>query len=511
MKRVPVASLLSLFAMLAAPVLAQTATAPCSAATLSGTYSLTLTGRAIAASGNLNALFEGIGTATYDGVSKVTFSGTDDSISATGQSFTYSGTYTMTSNCAGTITLNTGDHASFSLITWSSGQQFDISGTDTTTGTAPVYVWGGSGSSVVPPGCATASVSGPYTYEVTGNTIAAGAQADASNEAGTLSFDGQGNLLSASYTVSSSHTAAASGSATGAYTVSSNCTGTVTMKDSVSGTVRTLNFVINGDYGQNLRVLESSSTFIGSGTAHNAFDNPSQSIANVANYAYGATPPGSVFTLFGLNLATKPGSAQSVPLPQTLQGASVLVNGNPVPLFYADTMQINAQMPWETQGGSVASVTVKSGSATSNAAAVYVPANGTPGISFQSGTNRAVVVNKDSTLNASNNPAAVNDEVVAYFTGGGPVNPSGKLTTGAASPAGLSPVTDPNASVTVGGVAANVIYIGLTPGSVGLYQANFNVPQLAKGTYAVVITISGTASNTLLGSQDPNPVMTVSN
>lgn len=58
-------------------------------------------------------------------------------------------------------------------------------------------------------------------------------------------------------------------------------------------------------------------------------------------------------------------------------------------------------------------------------------------------------------------------------------------------------------SITVGGVAATIDYIGLTPASIGLYQANFNVPQIDKGTYPVVITISGNASNA--------PVMSVSN
>jgi uncharacterized protein (TIGR03437 family) len=57
---------------------------------------------------------------------------------------------------------------------------------------------------------------------------------------------------------------------------------------------------------------------------------------------------------------------------------------------------------------------------------------------------------------------------------------------------------------------ASIKYIGLTSGSIGLYQANFIVPQLAKGTYPVVITIAGQASNTL-GGPDPNPVMTISN
>ena len=39
---------------------------------------------------------------------------------------------------------------------------------------------------------------------------------------------------------------------------------------------------------------------------HAAFLNPTQSIGNVASYAINATPPGSVFVLFGGNLATRP-------------------------------------------------------------------------------------------------------------------------------------------------------------------------------------------------------------
>jgi len=92
--------------------------------------------------------------------------------------------------------------------------------------------------------------------------------------------------------------------------------------------------------------------------------------------------------------------------------------------------------------------------------------------------------------------------VVAYFTGGGPVQASGKLVTGQPAPPGLSPVTGQN-SVTIGDAAATVVYMGLTPGSIGLYQVNFIVPQLPRGTYPVQIKITGQASNT--------PVMTISN
>jgi len=43
----------------------------------------------------------------------------------------------------------------------------------------------------------------------------------------------------------------------------------------------------------------------------------------------------------------------------------------------------------------------------------------------------------------------------------------------------------------------------LTPGSVGLYQVNFTVPSIAKGTYPVQINIAGQLSN--------EPVMTIGN
>jgi len=91
-------------------------------------------------------------------------------------------------------------------------------------------------------------------------------------------------------------------------------------------------------------------------------------------------------------------------------------------------------------------------------------------------------------------PAHVGDVVVAYFTGGGPVTASGVWTTGDASPLGKSPVTSSN-SVTVNGTAAQVQYVGLSGGLVGLYQANFVVPQVTAGNHPLVITVNGVTSN----------------
>jgi uncharacterized protein (TIGR03437 family) len=467
----------------------------CSASSLSGSYTLTLSGRGISPQGSFTGSFQSVGTATFDGQGDVTLAGTANTNLAQAQAFSYTGTYTISSNCSGTLTTTTAGAATFSLVVWGSGTQFNIVGADAN------YIYSGSGTTNQPPLCGTPTLSGEYTFTASGFTASGGVPNGSQDEAGAFEFDGQGNVT-AKYTDTQGGTTPVSVSltATGTYTVSAFCLASASLTDS-AGNANALNFVIMGLHGENMDLIAASSPFVRTGSGHSAFLNPSQSVGNVASYAYSATPAGSVFVLFGQNLSTKPAQPVKLPLPTKLLNTSVTVNGELAPLFYVDSGQIDAQMPWDIPGNSVASVIVTNGDSSSNAAAVYVPATGTPGISEYS-NDRAVVVNPDGSLNSSAAPASIGDELVVYFTGGGPVQASGQLTTGAASPGGLSPVTGDN-SITVGNVAATVKYMGLTPGSVGLYQANFIVPQIAKGTYPVVITIDGQASN--------NPVMTVSN
>ena len=464
----------------------------CSAASLNGTYSLTLSGRGISAAGAFSGSYQAVGTATFDGQSSVTFSGTANTNQVAGKAFSYAGSYAIPSNCYGTITFVTGSTATFTLVAWGNGVDFNITGADAN------YVYSGSGNNTRPP-CATATLSGTYLYTASGFTMSGTTQTGSADEAGVSQFDGQGNVT-ATYIDSSAGTAQTSITATGTYAVTSACLASATLMDS-NGHTNTLNLVITGNYGAAANLIEANSQFVRSGSAHAAFLNPTQSIGNVASYAVNATPPGSAFVLFGIDLATKEAQAISVPLQTTLLATTVTVNGKAVPLFYVSPGQIDAQMPWEIPGGTVASVVVTNGKSTSNAAAAYVPVTGTPGISVYN-TNRAVVTNADGSVNTPTSPASVGDEVVAWFTGGGPVQAAGPLVTGAPAPDGLSWVTG-DYTVTVGTVPATVDYIGLTPGSIGLYQVNFTVPSIAKGTYPLQIDIAGQASN--------KPVITVGN
>ena len=81
-----------------------------------------------------------------------------------------------------------------------------------------------------------------------------------------------------------------------------------------------------------------------------------------------------------------------------------------------------------------------------------------------------------------------------YLTGQGAVEPP----VATAAPAPTSPLARATYPVTatVGGQPADVIFAGLSPGSVGLFQVNLRLPLLDPGSYPVAIAVNGITSNT---------------
>ena len=212
--------------------------------------------------------------------------------------------------------------------------------------------------------------------------------------------------------------------------------------------------------------------------------------ANAASGDTKAAAPGSLVSIYGSGLAQSTATAASFPLPETLAGASVSINGSLAPLLYASPTQLNVQVPFEAAAGagtigvSVNGIGVGTAALTVQAAA--------PGI-FTLGQGRAAVRNQDNSVNSASQPASVGSIVTAYVTGLGAVDNA--VATGAATPG--SPFANATAAVsaTVGGMAAAVSFAGLAPGYAGLYQVNLMVPALAAGDYALQITAGGTASN----------------
>ena len=54
--------------------------------------------------------------------------------------------------------------------------------------------------------------------------------------------------------------------------------------------------------------------------------------------------PGGIVTIFGEGLANGTAQFSTVPLPTSLKGTTVTVNGEPLPLYYVSPNQINAQL-----------------------------------------------------------------------------------------------------------------------------------------------------------------------
>ncbi len=113
----------------------------CSSSSLTGNYSLTVTARDVSSSVSFTKSLQGIGTATFDGLSKATFNLTNNTNQTAGTAQTWSGTYSMQSNCVGVITITTGDTATFSVGVYNAGKDYVLTGQD------GVYSFTGSGSS----------------------------------------------------------------------------------------------------------------------------------------------------------------------------------------------------------------------------------------------------------------------------------------------------------------------------------------------------------------------------
>jgi len=454
----------------------------CSAASLTGTYSFTLTGRALSSPATITAVSDSVGTITFDGIGAVTATLAVTTGLGTVTTQTWSGTYAIPSSCTGSITFTSGNNGTFVLIPYNNGKSFTLTGQDST------YQYGGSGSPQ-PVACVNATFSGAYVFSGTGFGFASGVPSVAEVVSGLLQFDGAGNVA-ANWSVGTA-AALTSDSGSGKYTVSSNCTATVTVTDT-----NNLPYTFSGAFtaadGSSATMVMSAAGLAMPVTAHSTFANPGLAAANAAGVS-GGTPPGSLFSIYGTNLATNQGQAVTSPWPKTLGGASVTVNGETAYLSYADKGQVNAQMPLDIPPG-VATVVVTVGTNVSNAVAALVPATAVPGV-FIYGNNIAVAQNYPSyALNSAASPAPAGSVVIVYFTGGGPVKNGGALKSGTATPNNSYPTTE-TATATLGGMPATVEFAGLTPGFIGLYQANIVVPALAKGGHTLVLNIGGTNSN----------------
>jgi uncharacterized protein (TIGR03437 family) len=208
---------------------------------------------------------------------------------------------------------------------------------------------------------------------------------------------------------------------------------------------------------------------------------------------------GSLATVYPTGAIAAEGivSATGVPLPAALNGISVTVNGRPAPLLAVARVngaeQINLQVPFEVAGAPDATVVVTAGGVASAPVTAALHAV-QPGVfTLPDGNDAIVVHHADNTLATAERPLLADEYIYFYVTGLGPVdsNPG----TGNAAPRNPPARALTVPEVTIGGIRAEVLFAGLAPDFVGVFQINARVPRgIASGAADLTVSSGGSIS-----------------
>lgn len=211
---------------------------------------------------------------------------------------------------------------------------------------------------------------------------------------------------------------------------------------------------------------------------------------NGANSSSGDFAPGSLISLYGENFSTETAQATSFPLPTTLAGVRVILNGNPAPLLYVSPTQINAQVSteaWIGRGG----VIVQNGLGQNRQVPIEVTTVAPELFVFASGD--VIAFNEDGSINGAENPAVPGGFITVYITGVGPTDPP--VAAGWPAPADPPAVSTSETWATIDGVDAEITFFGLAPGYAGVGQVNIKVPEGVTGRLPIKVGIGDEWSN----------------
>ncbi|MDZ4797071.1 MAG: hypothetical protein SGI92_02830 [Bryobacteraceae bacterium] len=216
------------------------------------------------------------------------------------------------------------------------------------------------------------------------------------------------------------------------------------------------------------------------------------------NLSSGRTAPGVTaghyVTAYGNFAGVSATQASAVPFPATLGGVTVSVDGTSAPLQFVGPTQINFLVPARTTTG-LKEVRVTTPTATVSGSVRVVTA--APGIIVQDQATppKGAIRNQDNALNAESSPARRGEVIQIFGTGPGALNTS--IADGAAAPASPLARTVSTPQVFIAGTEAVVQFSGMTPGLVGLWQVNAEVPNRPgiSGRVPVVVFIDGVDAN----------------
>lgn len=245
-----------------------------------------------------------------------------------------------------------------------------------------------------------------------------------------------------------------------------------------------------------------------------------QGVSDNATFAVGdALAAGGIVAAFGEQFTyAAPTQATSLPLPSELGGVRVFVNDQPAPAYYASYGQVNFQVPFDVRPGP-GTVRIDRGSTRGATMSVNFAASVPKLLRLNlraSGVevpeNRdffAIAVNPDGTISLprefglpNSRPSRPGEALVIYALGFGQTVPP--VLSGTAAPGPPNPLAQVNSgrktvffgALALGtGTPQEALYVGLSPGFVGLYQVNVVVPQDSpKGDVPIRVQLDTVAS-----------------
>ncbi|MCG3159684.1 MAG: hypothetical protein JMDDDDMK_00699 [Acidobacteria bacterium] len=216
---------------------------------------------------------------------------------------------------------------------------------------------------------------------------------------------------------------------------------------------------------------------------------------NAADFRLGPLAADSIAAAFGVNMANRVEIAQSLPLPTSLAGTTLTINGVPAPLFFVSPGQINFVVPSTVEPGS-ATIIVSSPMGTYSLGGVQIVAS-SPAIFTADATGKG-----DAAALATIDGVSFQRQPFDVLVNG---KPNVLVLFGA----GIrhAPATDPNddngvaesVSVTIDGKAAQTLYAGAQGSFAGLDQINVEMPLALAGAgprrVEVVVKVNNAAAN----------------
>jgi len=218
-------------------------------------------------------------------------------------------------------------------------------------------------------------------------------------------------------------------------------------------------------------------------------------VVNSASFAPGQpVTTGSWAAAFGSFSGVITTAAATMPLPNTLAGVKVTIEGVDAPLSDVRQSQITFLVPGSiTAGVHPIVVTTPAGNTTGTIRVI----SSAPGLFVKDSANppRAAAVNADGTENSSSSPARRGDAISLYGTGPGAfLQP---FVDGAAP--GRSPLVNTKSTpqVFIDGIEAKVSFSGLSPEFPGVWQINVTIPSdgFVAGKVPVRVFMDGVDSN----------------